>query len=165
MKLIKINTFKIKDFLDVVPDCAILSHRWREDELSYLQYADKIRNSDWKGASKIRRFCRFVNRYESEPSENAEEKDDTAVYIGIVERPIEWVWVDTCCIDKSSSSELSEAINSMWMYYRDPRYCVAFLDDIPSQDSTTKELRNSFVKSEWFTRGWSQCKGSISSPF
>jgi hypothetical protein len=26
---------------------------------------------------------------------------------------IEWVWVDTCCIDKTSSTELLEAINSM----------------------------------------------------
>ena len=24
----------------------------------------------------------------------------------------EWVWVDTCCIDKRSSAELTEAINS-----------------------------------------------------
>lgn len=27
---------------------------------------------------------------------------------------LDYVWVDTCCIDKSSSAELSEAINSMY---------------------------------------------------
>ena len=26
----------------------------------------------------------------------------------------DWIWVDTCCIDKTSSADLSEAINSMY---------------------------------------------------
>lgn len=43
---------------------------------------------------------------------------------------IEWAWIDTCCIDKSSSSELSEAINSMWAWYRSAEFCVAYLSDV-----------------------------------
>jgi hypothetical protein len=31
----------------------------------------------------------------------------------------EYIWIDTCCIDKTSSAELSEAINSMFRWYRD----------------------------------------------
>ncbi|KAH6714351.1 hypothetical protein BKA61DRAFT_632289 [Leptodontidium sp. MPI-SDFR-AT-0119] len=29
----------------------------------------------------------------------------------------EYIWIDTCCIDKTSSAELSEAINSMFRWY------------------------------------------------
>ncbi|KAK4032864.1 vegetative incompatibility protein-like protein HET-E-1 [Parachaetomium inaequale] len=43
---------------------------------------------------------------------------------------LEWVWVDTCCIDKTSSAELSEAINSMYAWYRDSEVCYVYLEDV-----------------------------------
>ncbi|ORY12538.1 heterokaryon incompatibility protein-domain-containing protein [Clohesyomyces aquaticus] len=55
-------------------------------------------------------------------------------------------WVDTCCIDKSSSAELSEAINSMYKWYKDSGICYAYLADV--YDATK------FTESRWFTRGW-----------
>jgi len=54
--------------------------------------------------------------------------------------------VDSCCIDKSSSAELSEAINSMFKWYQDAQVCYAYLSDV--------EERSEFAKSQWFTRGW-----------
>lgn len=57
--------------------------------------------------------------------------------------------MDTCCIDKSSSTELSEAINSMFRWYRDSAKCYAFLADVP-----TERPASDFQKSKWFTRGW-----------
>ena len=57
-----------------------------------------------------------------------------------------WVWVDTCCIDKSSSAELSEAINSMYLWYQDSAVCYAYLADV--QDITDLNT------SKWFSRGW-----------
>lgn len=58
-------------------------------------------------------------------------------------------WVDTCCIDKSSSAELSEAINSMYRWYNDAQICYAYLADI-SKAENLKPLPSS----RWFTRGW-----------
>jgi hypothetical protein len=43
-----------------------------------------------------------------------------------------YVWIDTCCIDKSSSAELSEAINSMYQWYEMAGVCYAYLDDATS---------------------------------
>lgn len=65
---------------------------------------------------------------------------------------IDWVWVDTCCIDKTSSSELSEAINSMFEWYQKSAVCYAFLEDVHATDCavSTLELR----QARWFTRGW-----------
>ncbi len=42
----------------------------------------------------------------------------------------EWAWLDTCCIDKSSSAELSEAINSMYAWYMDSTICYTYLSDV-----------------------------------
>ncbi|OAL54644.1 hypothetical protein IQ07DRAFT_500120 [Pyrenochaeta sp. DS3sAY3a] len=58
-----------------------------------------------------------------------------------------WVWIDTCCIDKTSSAELSEAINSMFKWYRDALICFAFLSDMDGTPAT-------FQSSRWFRRGW-----------
>jgi hypothetical protein len=63
--------------------------------------------------------------------------------------------VDTCCIDKRSSSELSEAINSMYQWYQNAVYCYAYLADvsIPSPPYETVP-RYALLRSEWFSRGW-----------
>ena len=63
-----------------------------------------------------------------------------------------WVWIDTCCIDKSSSAELSEAINSMFRYYARADVCYAFLADVSAHDESTRA--SSFRHSAWHTRGW-----------
>ncbi|KAH9941645.1 heterokaryon incompatibility protein-domain-containing protein, partial [Epithele typhae] len=67
------------------------------------------------------------------------------------------VWIDTCCIDQSSSAELSEAINSMYKWYLQAAICYAFLadvDDDQDPSSPASPLRTSFRESIWFTRGW-----------
>jgi hypothetical protein len=62
---------------------------------------------------------------------------------------VEYVWVDTCCIDKSSSAELSESINSMYRWYQNSKYCYVYLSDVNKSD-----FQMEFPKSRWFTRGW-----------
>jgi hypothetical protein len=62
----------------------------------------------------------------------------------------EWAWIDSCCIDKTSSAELSEAINSMYQWYKDAQVCYAYLGDVNAQCDIPGELK----KSAWFTRGW-----------
>ncbi|KAI4658993.1 uncharacterized protein J4E78_005416 [Alternaria triticimaculans] len=61
---------------------------------------------------------------------------------------LEYFWVDTCCIDKSSSAELSEAINSMFRWYQEAAKCYVYLSDVSIKDG------HSFEASRWFTRGW-----------
>jgi hypothetical protein len=61
------------------------------------------------------------------------------------------IWIDTCCIDKSSSAELSEAINSMYNWYAQSAVCYAYLEDV---DKDIKDVEDEMGKSRWFTRGW-----------
>ncbi|KAK5709812.1 hypothetical protein LTR17_019426 [Elasticomyces elasticus] len=73
---------------------------------------------------------------------------------------ITYVWIDTCCIDKRSSAELSEAINSMFAYYKQARKCYVYLQDVPADCPALKDGRSSgrwlriFQDSRWFQRGW-----------
>ena len=131
MRLINVETLQLETFAGgtEVP-YAILSHCWGEDEVLFQDMFDG--NAPWKkGYAKIQRFC-AVARSEG----------------------LRYVWIDTCCIDKSSSAELSEAVNSMFCSYRQASVCFAYLHDCPSNafDGTVRE--DHFDASKWFTRGW-----------
>ncbi|KAI0661183.1 hypothetical protein C8Q70DRAFT_1052290 [Cubamyces menziesii] len=66
---------------------------------------------------------------------------------------LDWLWDDTCCIDKSNSVELSEAINSMFDLYRSAQLCLAYLGDVPGGEEAAAE-GSFFRRSRWFRRGW-----------
>ncbi|OAL57162.1 hypothetical protein IQ07DRAFT_485617, partial [Pyrenochaeta sp. DS3sAY3a] len=70
-----------------------------------------------------------------------------------LEDGFEYFWVDTCCIDKSSSAELSEAINSMWRWYSHSHICYAYLNDVYAGIDGLR-LDSAVAASEWFKRGW-----------
>ncbi|KAI0367947.1 HET-domain-containing protein [Pilatotrama ljubarskyi] len=63
------------------------------------------------------------------------------------------IWIDSCCIDKSSSAELSEAINSMFEWYRIASVCYAYLSDVEDDDDWLAS-DSQFASSRWHTRGW-----------
>ena len=65
-----------------------------------------------------------------------------------------WIWIDTCCIDKTSSADLSEAINSMYKWYRESEVCYAFLNDVHDGPSEKQHNFPQMAKSKWFERGW-----------
>ncbi|KAK5109121.1 hypothetical protein LTR62_007483 [Meristemomyces frigidus] len=69
-------------------------------------------------------------------------------------RAREWVWVDTVCIDKRSSAEVSQAVNSMYAWYAGARECFVFLSDVPSHGYDKPRILEFFRTSVWFTRGW-----------
>ena len=126
---------------DEVTGYAILSHRWGEQEVGYDEIVelakmdevkkDEIRQRD--GYQKILDSCKQA------------KKDG-----------YEWLWVDTCCIDKRSSAELSEAINSMYRWYENAQVCYAYLHDVLSSSIPTEPDDKMYANGwpEWFSRGW-----------
>jgi len=123
---------------DNIPEYAILSHTWGADteEVTYRDLIDGTGKSK-AGYGKIR-FC-----------------GERAKHDGL-----QYFWVDTCCIDKSNSVELQEAINSMFCWYRNAAKCYVYLSDVSTKKGKesdrfceyTWEL--AFQGSRWFTRGW-----------
>ncbi|KFY16034.1 hypothetical protein V492_01609 [Pseudogymnoascus sp. VKM F-4246] len=128
MWLLNVKTKKLEEFVGKnIPKYAILSHTWGEKETTFK---DIKRNGYVSGSTKIDGTC-------------AE-----AQAMGL-----EYIWIDTFCINKSSSSELLEAISSMWDWYRLATICFAYLPDVPDGNNWTEE-NSAFSNSRWFTRGW-----------
>ncbi|EFQ25695.1 heterokaryon incompatibility protein [Colletotrichum graminicola M1.001] len=129
MRLLNTITLQLSEFYGQVPRYAILSHTWAKDEVLFHDIEGGP--SPKTGWAKVQSACRL-----------ARSQDQV------------WIWIDTCCIDKSSSSELSEAINSMFRWYRDADVCFAYLADAPYAEPGTPECAAALAGSRWFTRGW-----------
>ena len=135
---------KVLEFSDdETAEYAILSHRWIDPtEIDYEEMVD-LGKMDRQQQDEIR------GRQGYKKILDACKQAQTDGY--------EWMWVDTCCIDKRSSAELSEAINSMYRWYGNARVCYAYLHDVDGS-FPTEEDDEKYPKSngwpEWFSRGW-----------
>ncbi|KAI1870338.1 uncharacterized protein JN550_005266 [Neoarthrinium moseri] len=144
MWLINTKTLELESVTDHERvEYAILSHTWDEVEVLFEDMCDSAAAAR-KAYSfkKIKTACRLAEQ-----------------------RGLRYAWVDTCCIDKRSSAELSEAINSMFRWYRDAAICFVYLSDLASdgmagdsiqhsQDNLASGLVESIEQCRWFSRGW-----------
>lgn len=115
---------------------AILSHTWGGDneEVTFQDMEHVVRRERKAGWEKIKRTCRLAR-----------------------EMGLDHAWVDTCCIDKTSSAELSEAINSMFSWYRDSKICFVYLctrTREPYAQASGNPLDDELTSYRWFQRGW-----------
>lgn len=134
MRLIHTETLELFEFFgNDIPRYAILSHTWGQEEMSLKDWKRRDAAKEKTGFSKINMACRQALA------------DD-----------VKYLWVDTNCIDKRSSAELSEAINSMFGWYKNAFVCYAYLADVEPRPSgaLTEDYRSQFRLSRWFTRGW-----------
>jgi len=117
MRLINTSTGQLEEFIgSQIPKYAILSHTWEDDEVSFKDLNEGIYKHK-KGFIKIAKTC------------------ELAAASGL-----KYAWVDTCSIDKSSSAELTEAINSMYQWYQRAEVCYAFLSDLPENADLGEQL-------------------------
>lgn len=128
MRLINVHTLELEAFFGSdAPPYSILSHLWGAGELTYNDWQTNPHASRHEpGFRKISFAC-------------TQSRADGLGYL----------WVDTACIDKRSSAELSEAINSMHLWYEQAAVCYAYLADVHSADGP-----EAFEASRWFRRGW-----------
>ena len=133
------DDFSLTEFIgDNIPRYAILSHTWGADseEVTCKDLAEGT-GKNKAGYNKIR-FCGERAACDS----------------------LQYFWVDTCCIDKTNNTELSEAINSMFRWYRDAAKCYVYLSDVSTRGYNMNDQislfmwESAFRKSRWFTRGW-----------
>jgi hypothetical protein len=130
MWLLNTETLELQGFFsDKIPAYAILSHTWGDDELLFDDARHGRSHLLNCGKKALPKVLQSVSR----------AKADGWTHI----------WIDTCCIDKSSSSELSEAINSMFRWYQGSSICYAYLSDFDSRSGLI-----TLETSRWFTRGW-----------
>lgn len=140
MRLLHAETLEFAYFTgpEAAPKYAILSHTWGDDEVTYEHMRANREPLESKvGFQKIRGCASQT-----------------------IKDGLEYFWIDTCCIDKSSSAELSEAINSMFQWYQKAEVCYAYLIDVLafpegfSRSWARFECEKKLRPSRWFTRGW-----------
>jgi hypothetical protein len=130
MRLLNVKTLTFEEFMNekTIPKYAILSHTWGTDEVTYQDMCNELSQAVQRktGFTKIKLACQQAKA-----------------------EGLEFCWVDTCCIDKKSSAELSEAINSMFRWYSRSAVCYAYLNDVEVVAGAATDL----WQSKWFTRG------------
>jgi hypothetical protein len=126
-RLINDRLIEVEEFVESsAKPYGILSHVWEGSEILFQNIGLPGTESN-RGYSKIERACQLAAR-----------------------KGLNYIWIDTCCIDKSSSSELSEAINSMFRWYMNSDICFVYLFDLDEGVTTQSGLE----QCKWFTRGW-----------
>ena len=182
MLLLNIKTCKLEAFeegpklRDALEKCAIISHRWGNDreELSFQQYRERMTRLEYKDDQ----FDNPGNTSASSEGESAgffktararlkaQEQEPTQPQLDL-----EYIWMDTCCINKEERRGHEKAIILMFSWYRSAKVCYAYLPDVSVQkrdfqeeeqeeDKETKKVKvtkpriGSFQDSNWFTRGW-----------
>jgi hypothetical protein len=148
MHLLRTDSYELVYVSGKPPPYAILSHRWESQEITFKTLDPKaLRNLDSStvskdfraSAEKIRGSCRVARQ-----------------------QGFDHVWIDTVCIDKSSSEELRVALSSMFKWYREAAICHAYLNDVTffqigehyaDMFCSNNESRKG-QPSEWFERGW-----------
>ena len=177
MRFLDIKSYEIKEIKKIsgieaaLAQCAVISHRWgdKDDELTFKKY-----NRLMKEPSRKRHRFENPGRTPS-TSEGASEGLLKAARSCLMAREfgvrgqqtkLKYIWLDTCCIDKSDAQELQEAINSMFRWYSGARICYAYLPDVSKEEADyqqcekdmegniTRPRIGSFEDSDWFTRGW-----------
>lgn len=128
MRLLNARTFEFAEYhRGKTPKYAILSHRWVSGFEATIKDIRKRRNVDNLGYQKVKGFAKYIR--ENVPS-------------------VDWLWIDTCCINKENAAELSEAVNLMFDWYRNAELCVEYMKDVESVDDN-----DGFEQTEWFRRG------------
>ena len=154
MRLIDTNTYQLREFQDDVPPYAILSHTWTDhEEVSFKEWSALFGlDKRWRSAvDSLQQELEGRSGYQKIINCCRQAKSDK----------LAWAWIDTCCIDKASSAELSEVINSMYNYYGASRIRYAYLADVSGRSDaeeppayTELDSSNQFADSRWFKRSF-----------
>jgi len=141
MRLLHTTTKRLEVFTgEDVPEYAILSHTWGPLEITLQALEAHHQNPSPSSTDATTHETR-----------NAFNKIHKSCEIAL-KNGHSYIWIDTCCIDKTSSAELSEAINSMFRWYNEAAICYAYLSDLPPSSYVLS--RDTLKKCRWFSRGW-----------
>lgn len=168
MRLLDCDTLEFKTFNETeLPEYAILSHTWGNEEVNYqeMRWLQKLQTIPEELRSSP--LCQLLLNSDSGARLPATEESITARagYRKIRKTAskakragCQYFWIDTCCIDKSSSSELQESINSMYRWYKQSSVCLVYLEDAiraPGVELTDENYFDGMIRgSRWVTRGW-----------
>lgn len=150
MRLINTTTLILHEFFDrQIPHYAILSHVWGPEEVTFQDwlYVTKQNPARWGWV--------YVDEEVNKIKAKTGYQKIVAACWQASAAHFAWIWIDTNCIDKTNSAELSEAINSMFRWYQNAVICYVYLADVAATSvEECVEKNSAFRRSRWFERGW-----------
>jgi hypothetical protein len=162
VRLINAETLDLQEFDDTqIPEYAIVSHRWRDDEVSLRHYERVMLDSGER--RRLRTIIALKGTRDiGDPAYDSyiESRGLWKIISTCIQAKrdgLNHVRLHTCAIDKTSSTEEQEAINSMYRWYEQSKICYVFLDDVPADirwDTSDDELERLTATTEWLKRGW-----------
>ncbi|KAI0483980.1 HET-domain-containing protein [Xylariaceae sp. FL0804] len=183
MWLLNTATLRLESFDEVraasVP-YAILSHVWGKGEVLFHEVEQEQKHhddDDYEDEDGDASIQAQATGKEKERKGRVQRREGWAKIRGFFAAArrlgLSHAWIDTCCIDKRNSADLSEALNSMYAYYRDANVCLIYLRDVPGPPSPTEQQQQQEQQEEeqeeetrreaqlgavrasvWFSRGW-----------
>jgi hypothetical protein len=125
------DSLRMQEFIGRPPlPFAILSHTWDSEEVNFEAFNDIATRTVAKGWPKIEQTCREAQRC-----------------------GFDYVWIDSCCIDKTNNAELSESVNSMFQWYSEADLCLVYLSDFDANAAANDRVAM-LPRARWFSRGW-----------
>ncbi|KAF5363018.1 hypothetical protein D9758_012654 [Tetrapyrgos nigripes] len=151
MRLLHTRTLRVQEFFTYIPRYAILSHTWEDEEVTFQDIQNIATLADTCNGRQLT----FDDIRAFLPPAQLKKGYTKVVQACVRARnsAFDWIWIDSCCINKESSAELSEAINSMYQYYANAVVCYVYLFDVCGM-LHPKNPESNFKKSKWFRRGW-----------
>lgn len=147
MRLVNTSALVQQEFFDLrLPAYAVLPRTWDDGEVNLQQYVRDLSAKDDRQAS-IWAYYRSLPRDSTLLTPGWRKMIDSCRIAS--SHGLEWIWCDMCCIDNTSSSELSESINSMFHWLQKAEACYAFISDFDSASG-----HSNLDSCRWFTRGW-----------
>lgn len=135
------------------------SHLWLIEKMNEYDARSDSHSLDNKKTNSDQPDCPLIDtlfelvtqrRIASRPVDSGFRKLVHFCYHSLHEHKCEFAWMDTCCIDKSSSAELDESIRSMFNWYKTSAICIIYLGSTRCEGGKIDAI----VKDPWFTRGW-----------
>jgi hypothetical protein len=156
MQLLNTNTLDLKDFSDAEvrqTKYAILSHLWEPQNSSLREI---VFHELEALSSKERQAFPKLHDLNSDTARKRREFKIGLFCDMAYTHGYQWAWIDTCCIDKRSSAELTEAINSMFRWCKQADRCYVYFNDVSwNKDNVEdEESYGRLNEGEWFKRGW-----------
>ena len=158
MRLLNVDTLELESFNSKPPRYAILSHVWGAEK-------NEVKFEDLPGVKS--RIQQLLHRriggggaalMEGKVSVNGVSKIAGACIQAkrADPAPLQYIWNDTCCIDKSSQADVAESIRSMFDFYAESEVCFVHLADVTgtAKSDDHDNIHSQIQHSRWFTRGW-----------
>ena len=153
IRLLNVKNFQFREYDEGnLPAYAILSHVWYNEEkkieLVYDSFESLPRNANGvpqcpkdqnyaKSHDKIMKTCQETRKL----GEGSGKR-------------VDFVWIDSICIDKRNAGERDRAIRSMWRFYGDAACCIVWLQDVEWSKNNKPRVDQAFENARWFSRGW-----------